>query len=184
MSLQENIYWILNTPYYKADIVKDMEVLATIIQPVLSVEDTGDFLISRKYMRAWTAVKSASFRDGKSFKCIVDIDNAIPLIEGKRVEVIKTYLGGFISEEVSIHTLKAANIINYGQEITNKKFKEITINPHFVLRMIDQKYVADIIAEEETKIPKWLILLVLGGVGLFIVWQFIFHGQIPFIGGN
>lgn len=175
----EFLLWLFNTPYYKMEIVKDMEVLDKIIQPVLKPrENESDFIVSMKHKKAWIVLKSHCFRDGKCYKCIGDIDNAIPLIEESRIIESKKLLNGIITKEVSITEVKNNIAINFGKDQTIKRMKEIEISPEFVFKQIEQKIVKDILTDEETKIPTWIILLILGIVGLVFIYFYVFKGSL------
>lgn len=179
MSIQELIYWIFNTPYYKVRVVKDMEVLNTIIQPVISTKDdnSSDFIISRKYHKGWIALTSHCFRDGKSFECYADLNNAIPLIEESKIKESKELLNGFITKEVSITEVKSNIAINFNRDIKVKKMREIQISPEFVFKLIEQKIVKEILTEDKQGLPLWVVLLLLGVLILVVLYFTVFKGM-------
>ena len=115
----EFINWIFNTPYFRVKIVKDMEILKTVIQPILPKNDLNesDFIVSREDRKAWSALKNYCYRDGKAFECYADADNAIPLIEDKKVIEVKEYMKGIFVKEVSITEMKSSISINYGKDV-------------------------------------------------------------------
>lgn len=182
MGLDENLYWIFNTPYYRIKIVKDMEVIKTITQKIASQNDKNisDFLISYSDRKAWSCLKNFCFRDGKAFECYADIDNAIPLVEETKITSIKTYMAGLITREVSMTVLKNTSAINFGKDVEIKKMKEITISPEFVFRQIDQKFAKDVLSADEFKLDKKYILAALVIIAALYVWFVVLGGKLPF----
>jgi len=177
----EFFYWMLNTPYYRVKIVKDMEILKTLVQPILTRNDLNesDFIVSRDDRKAWSALKNYCYRDGKAFECYADADNAIPLIEDKKVIEVKEYMKGIIVKEVSITEIKSSISINYGKDVEIKKMKEIAVSPEFVFRQIDQKITKDILSADEFHLDKkWIIAAIILMAGLY-VWFVVLKGQMP-----
>ena len=177
----ELFYWIFNTPYYRVKVVKDMEILKTLIQPVLPRNDSNesDFIVSRDDRKAWSALKNYCYRDGKAFECYCDADNAIPLIEDKKVIEVKEYLKGIITKEVSITQIKSSISINYGKDVEIKKMKEIAVSPEFVFRQIDQKITKDILSSDDFKLDKkWIIAGIILIAALYL-WFVVLQGKIP-----
>jgi len=179
MSIRELIYWIFNTPYYRIKIVKDMEVLYTLVVSILHKTDNNlsDFVVSRKYHKAWLALTSHCFRDGKAYECYADLDNAIPLIEETKLKSTKEYFNGILSKEVSITEVKSNIAINFNRDIKVKKMREIQISPEFVFKMIEQKIVKEILTEDKQGLPLWIVLLLLGVLILVVLYFTVFKGM-------
>lgn len=177
----EFLNWIFNTPYYRVKLVKDMEILKTIIQPILVSNDNNesDFIVSRNDRKAWSALKNFCYRDGKAFECYADIDNAIPLVEDKKVIEVKEYLKGIVVKEVSMTEIKSSISINYGKDVEIKKMKEIAVSPEFVFRQIDQKITKDILSADEFKLDKKWVIAALILVGGLYLWFVVLKGQMP-----
>jgi hypothetical protein len=180
--MSEFINWVFNVPYYRVKMVKDMEILKTIIQPIIIKNDKNesDFIVSPDDRKAWSALKNFCYRDGKAFECYVDIDNAIPLIEDKKVVEVKEYLKGIVVKEVSMKEIKSSISINYGKDVEIKRMKEIAVSPEFVFRQIDQKITKDILSADEWHLDKKWIIAALLIIAALYVWFVVLGGHMPF----
>jgi hypothetical protein len=126
--LIEWYYWIFNTPYYRVTVVKDMEVIKTLIQRVTDVKKGKDVaIIDPKLKMAWWIMPEVCFRSGKKFIMYVDIENAVPLVED--IKVITT--GDIFIKEISIKRLTNAPITLGDVEKSGKakRFVEIYFPP-------------------------------------------------------
>lgn len=163
-------FYIWNTPYYKVSVVEDMEVIKTIIQPLVSNKKGYDIaIIDKKLKMAWWKIPTICFRDSKKFLMIVDTKNAIPLVEETKV----TSEGEFIVKEVTLSVLKESNIDN---RITNagkgKTFVKIQYPPTVFFQEIEAHYVKESLKNPPSKWEeqKWIwitLILAIAGVAIF-----------------
>ena len=143
MQLIELWYYIWSTPYYDVTVINDMEVIKHIIQPVVSKENGFDIaIIDKKLKMAWWKIDGICFRHGKKFLMTVDINNAIPLIEKKKVEesgdlVIKQMNMVQLIENVAFKTKN-----NTGQA---KEFVKIEYPPTVLFQELEGHYVKKVI---------------------------------------
>jgi hypothetical protein len=174
MKFIEMYYWIFNIAYYRIMVVKDMEVLKTLIQPVIASPklNGSDFaFIDKKGKKAWFKMPENCFRQGKRFIGMVDVDNAIQLIEDTKVKVEGD---GLIIKEMTITTLKSS-MIAVSDEKTGKMKKFVTAFPTQLLFEICSAH----FVREALKNPKekqdWslvviiLILAVVGLIGFYLM---------------
>lgn len=168
MKFIEMYYWIFNIPYYRIMVVKDMEVLKTLIQPVsASKKSKGANIafIDAKGKRAWFKMPENCFRDGKKFIGIVDVDNAIQLIDSERVIVEGS---GLIVKEMTINQLKS-NVISLKEEKVGKMKKFVTAFPTQLLYEIcSAHFVTEALSNPKEKTDWTLVavVLIIGVIGL------------------
>lgn len=120
MNFKEIYYWLFNIPYYKIMVVKEMEIVGHLIQKVIEkpkkkMDGFDIAIIDIKRKKAWLKMPENCFRDGKKFIGIVDIDNAIQLVDETKVQVEGS---GIIVKEMTITRLKESVV-----EINNDKGK-------------------------------------------------------------
>jgi hypothetical protein len=139
-------YWVFNTPYYRVTVVKDMEVIKSIIQKVTTMQKGKDIaIIDTKLKCAWWTMPEVCFRSGKKFIMYVDIENAVPLVED--IKVITT--GDIFIKEISIRrltnaSLKLGDIEKSGKA---KRFVEIYFPPTLLFEKIHSHFVKETIAD-------------------------------------
>lgn len=170
MKLIEMWYYIFNTPYYKVSVLNDMEVVKTIIQPLVSNKKGYDIaIIDKKLKAAWWKIPAICFRDNKKFLMNVDLKNAIPLIEEKRV----TSTGEFIVKEVTLSVLTQAQIDNSTKLGTGIKFVKAQYPPTMFFQEIESHYVKEATANPPSKWEeqKWIwITLIIAVAGVAIMY--------------
>ncbi len=169
MQLKEMWYYIWNTPYYKVTVLSDMEVVRTIIQPLVSKEKGFDIaIIDKKLKMAWWKIPEICFRDGKKFLMTVDTDNAIPLVEDKKV----TSTGGVIIKEVTLTVLTQSQIeSDMKRNGRGKKFMKLQYPPTMFFQEIEAHFVKEGLKPEESKWEqqKWIwITLILATAGVIV----------------
>jgi len=150
MSLYNQIlewyYWIWNTPYYKVTVVKDMEVIKSIIQKVASTQKGKDIaIIDTKLRCAWWTMPEVCFRSGKKFLMYVDLENAVPLVED--IKIVTT--GDVFIKEISIRRLTNAPLKLGDVEKSGKakRFVEIYFPPTLLFEKIRGHFVKETIAD-------------------------------------
>jgi len=163
-------FYIWNTPYYKVSVIEDMEVIKTIIQPLVSSKKGYDIaIIDKKLKMAWWKIPTICFRDNKKFLMMVDTKNAIPLVEETKV----TQTGELIIKEVTQSVLKESNIdtrvANTGK---GKTFVKIQYPPTVFFQEIEAHYVKESLKNPPSKWEeqKWIwitLILAVAGVAVF-----------------
>lgn len=165
MKLIEAYYWLMNIPYYRIMIVKDMEVLKTIVQPILikdkKIKGTNEAYVDVKGKRSWFKMPEACFRDGKKFIGIVDIDNAIQMIEETKVKVEGN---GIIIKEQTITRLK--NSVIELKADTGKMKRFVTAFPSTMLyEVLEGSFVTMALSNPKEK-TDWSMVVMVIGIGL------------------
>lgn len=154
----EAYYWIMNTPYYKMTVVKDMERIKTIIQKVTDTEKGKDIaIIDRGLKMAWWKMPELCFRDGKKFLGYLDIENAVPLIEDIKVETS----GNLFIKEISITRLTQSKTeAGLGKSGKPKKFIEIFFPPTLLFQKCEAHFVKEVLKNPESKWAelKWVFI--------------------------
>jgi len=173
MKFIEMWYWLMNIPYYRILVVKDMEVLKTLIQPVAGskkIKGSDVAFVDVKGKRAWLKMPESCFRDGKKFIGIVDVDNAIQMVEDTKV-IVKD--NGIIVKEMTITQLKS-NLIELSDEKRGKMKKFITAFPtSLFFEMVSSHFVTmALVNPKEKKDYSWVLYvagaLLVGGVIYFM----------------
>lgn len=173
MKFIEMYYWIMNIPYYRIMVVKDMEVLKTLIQPVMAskkIKGSEFAFVDVKGKRAWFKMPEACFRDGKKFIGIVDVDNAIQMVEETKVKVEGS---GLIIKEMTITTLKNS-VLEISDEKLGKMKKFVTAFPTTLLYEIcSAHFVREALANPKEK-TDWTLIIIIVVLALFAVGYFMF----------
>lgn len=166
MKFIEVFYWVFNIPYYRMMIVKDMEVLKILIQPVMAnkkIKGSEFAFIDAKGKRAWFKMPEACFRDGKKFIGILDVDNAIQLVEETKFKVDGD---GLIIKEMTITQLKN-NTIEITDEKIGKMKKFVTAFPTSLLfEICSSHFVVSALHTQKDK-TDWTLIIVLIAILLF-----------------
>jgi len=167
-------WWIFNKPYYKVTIVKDMEIIKTIVQRVDATERGRDIaIIDTSLKMAWWLMPEVCFRKGNVFLMTVDIENAVPLVED--IKIITQ--GDIFIREISIKRLTKAPLQVGGVEKSGKakKFVEVYFPPTLLFEKTKAFMVKQVMAEPPNAWAekKWAIIGVaaLVVVAIFLVLQ-------------
>lgn len=182
-SLNELYYWILNIPYYKVMVVKDMEKVKWIVQKVATTEKGMDIaIIDRSLKMAWWTLPELCFRDGKKFLMTVDIDNAIPLVED--IKVITE--GDMFIKEISITRLTKAPIKVGDIEKSGKakRFVEIYFPPTLLFQKINAHFVKETMSNPPSKWEELKYAIIACVIGVVIIFYMLFSsGTLNNMGG-
>jgi hypothetical protein len=149
MKLIEIWYYIWATPYYKVTVINDMEKIKEIVQPVISKIKGSEFaIIDKKLKMAWWKIEGICFRDGKKFLMTVDINNAIPLVEKKKVETS----GDLFVKELNMQMLieEKADLRAEGLG-DGKKFVKISYPPTVLFQEVEAYNVKEVMSEPPNK---------------------------------
>lgn len=171
MNTKEMWFYIWNKPYYKVSVVEDMEIIKTIIQPLVSNKKGYDIaIIDKKLKMAWWKIPTICFRDSKKFLMTVDTKNAIPLVEESKV----TSTGEFIVKEVTLSLLTQGSIDNRIQTGKGKTFVKIQYPPTVFFQEIEAHFVKEALKNPPSKWEemKWVwitLILAVAGVTIFFL---------------
>lgn len=181
MSIYNNIlewyYWIFNTPYYRVTVVKDMEVIKSIIQKVTSTERGKDIaIIDPKLKMAWWTMPEVCFRSGKKFIMYVDIENAVPLVED--VKIITT--GDIFIKEISIKRLTNATLTLGDVEKSGKakRFVEVYFPPTLLFAKLRGHFITETIAEPPSIWQEKKEAIIAAVIGLVIIAYFVLNSGV------
>ena len=169
MNLKEMWFYIWNKPYYKVSVLEDMEIIKTIIQPVVSNEKGYDIaIIDKKLKMAWWKIPSICFRDGKKFLMMVDINNAIPLVEEIKVKTSD----GILVKEVTLKTLTEQIDSRTEHSGKGKKFIKIAYPPTILFQELEAHFVKESLKNPPSKWEeqKWIwitLIIAVAGVAIF-----------------
>jgi len=169
MNIKEMWFYIWNKPYYKVSVLEDMEVIKTIIQPVVSKEKGYDIaIIDKKLKMAWYKIPAICFRDGKKFLMTVDINNAIPLIEERKI----TTSGEVIIKEVTLSVLKEQIDSRLSHTGKGKTFVKIQYPPTIFFQEIEAHFVKEALKNPPSKWEeqKWIWITLIIGIVVVIIF--------------
>jgi len=181
MNLKEMWYYIFNTPYYKVSVLEDMEVIKTIIQPVISKERGYDIaIVDKKLKKAWWKIPAICFRDGKKFLMLADIKNAVPLVEEVKVNTSD----GLFVKEVTLTTLTEEIDSRENHTGTGKKFVKIAYPPTMLFQELEAHFVRESIKNPPSKWEeqKWIWITLIIGVVIVVV-MYLTSGKPMPLGG-
>jgi hypothetical protein len=177
MKLIEIWYYIWATPYYKVTVINDMEKIKEIIQPVISkTKGYNIAIVDKKLKMAWWKIDGICFRDGKKFLMTVDINNAIPLIEKKKVETS----GDLLIKEISMSQMIEENVdLRNEKSGKGKNFVKIEYPPTVLFQEIEALFVKEVISEPPNK---WealgsvltVLVIAVAAIVIFFLWS---HGS-------
>ena len=170
MQLKEVWYYIWNTPYIEAHIMKDTRIIKTIVQPIISNTNTGHIAITWKNKFSWFIMPSQSFTKRNKFIAYLDMDNCIPLIDEQKVI---SEASSLLITETTITTLKKAGvkIVDFTTDATGRQkiFKGAIIPPIVFHQMLSAHFVKETLRNPPSKWEelKWAIIAVV--IGLVII---------------
>lgn len=178
MNFTELLLKLMNKPYYKVTVVNDMEVIKTIIQPAIDKRKGYDIaIIDKKMHKAWWKIDGICFRDKKKFLMTCDINNAIPLIEHKKVVTS----GDLIIKEITMGQLVEQNAdLRNIESGRGKKFLKIEYPPTVLFEELEGCFITDILAEPPNKLSEFkdvaiVFILVFGAIAAYYLFT---HGAI------
>lgn len=170
MQLKEIWYYIWNTPYIEAHIVKDTRIIKTIVQPIISNTNTGHIAVTWKNKFAWWILPSDSITKKNKFISFLDLDNCIPLMEDTKI--ISTSSELFITEK-TITTLKEAGveIIDYHTDKSGRQkiFKGAIIPPTVFHQMVSAHFIREALRNMPSKWEELKWAIIAGVIGLVII---------------
>jgi hypothetical protein len=170
MKLIEIWYYIWNTPYIEAHILKDTRIIKTLVHPIISNTTTGEMEISWKNKFGWFILPNSCFIKRNKFISYLDLENCIPLVEETKVI---TEASELLISEKTITTLKKAGveIIDYNTDKTGRQkiFKGAIIPPTVFHQMMSAHFIRETLRNPPSKWEemKWAIIAAV--VGLVII---------------
>lgn len=170
MQLKEIWYYIWNTPYIEAHILKDTRIIKTLIQPIISNTNTGHIAITWKNKFAWFILPTSCFTKKNKFISYLDMDNSIPLIGEEKIITEATNL---LITEKTITALKKAGVelVDYMTDKSGRQkiFKGAIIPPTVFHQMVSAHFIRETLRNPPSKWEemKWAIIAAV--IGLVIV---------------
>jgi hypothetical protein len=170
MQLKEIWYYIWNTPYIEAHILKDSRIIKTIVQPVVSNTNTGHIAITWKNKFSWWILPSDSMTKRNKFIAYLDMDNCIPLMEDTKIVTTSSEL--FITEK-TITTLKKSGvkIVDYNTDASGRQkiFKGAIIPPTVFHQMVSAHFVREALRNAPSKWEELKTPITVAVIGLVII---------------
>lgn len=172
MQLKEIWYYIWNSPYIEAHILKDTRIIKTLVQPIISNTNTGHIAISWKNKFGWFILPNSCFTKKNKFIAYLDMDNCIPLIEESR---LITETSNLLITEKTITSLKKSGVklVDYSTDKTGKQkiFKGAIIPPTVFHQMVSAHFVRETLRNPASKWEelKWAIIAVVAGLVIIAI---------------
>jgi hypothetical protein len=178
----EYYYWIFNIPYYKCYVVKDQEIVKTLIQKLVAAKDGENLaIIAPEMKKAWWKLPEICFRSGKTFIMYLPLDNAIPLVEDTKINTTGDL---FIKEVTSSRLIKET--LSGSKEASGKavKFNEVVFPPDLLHEALRGHFVLEAISNPPSVLEEyWKIALVIGGALVLIFWMITSSGMLTGLQG-
>lgn len=180
--LIEYYYWIFNIPYYKCYVVKDQEIVKTVIQTLTASKDGENLaIVSSSMKKAWWKIPEICFRRGKTFIMYLPLDNAIPLVEN--IKIVTT--GDLFIKEITSKQL-TKEILSGKKEPSGKaiRFSEVIFPPDLLHEALRGHFVLETIANAPSVLEEyWKIALVIGVALVLIFWMITSNGMLSGLQG-
>lgn len=165
MDLKEIWFYIWNTPYINAHILKDMRVIKVINQPIMGNNDE-EIQITYKKLYGWSILPNIAFVQKNKFIMFLDLENCIPLMEEKRV----ISAGELIITEKTITTLKESGI-EFTDFTTDKSgkakmFKGAIMPPTLFYQIMSAHFLKEALKNPSDgwEAKKWIVVVIVLGL--------------------
>ena len=182
MQLNEIWFYIWNTPYIEAHILKDMRVIATITQKIIGADNEEvEIVYKRKY--GWIILPNIAFVKRNKFIMFLDLENCIPLMEEKKIIVE----GDLFITEKTITVLKESGI-EIKDFITDKSgrgkmFKGAVMPPTLFHQIISAHFLRETLKNpsDSWEAKKWIVIAIVLGIVVIGV-TYLLTGKISPLG--
>jgi len=172
MKIIELWYYIWNTPYIEAHILKDQRIIGTVIQKIIGGKNEEIQIVYKKKY-GWIILPNIAFVKKSKFIMFLDLENCIPLMEEKRI----ISDGNLFITEKTFTTLKESNIkftdFNTDKSGKGKIFKSAIIPPTLFHQIVSAHFIHETLKNpsDDWENKKWIvIIIVLGLVGVIITY--------------
>jgi hypothetical protein len=182
MQLKEIWYYIFNTPYFEVNINKDMRIIKTFVQPIISNTNTGTIAVTWKNKYSWFILAGTCFQKKNKFIAHVDMENCIPLLEEKRIE---SFSNDFYITEKTIVSLKESGveIIDFNTDKSGKQklFKSAAIPPVAFHQALSAHFLKEALRNPPSKWESLSTAIIIGVIGLVVIaFLYFTSGVKPF----